>query len=180
MRHLFPPHRCVRSPDPIRLFVIAALLLPLGACSLFSAPLNYRGQSVTSDQLKQLVPGTTTEADVTKLLGTPTSTGLFQPDRWSYISQVTHSRIARMPGVLRQNVVVLTFNDQGVLQNVRDLGKKSEVPVSMAAGATPSPGGHATFFQQLIGNVGRYTPTGLPGQTQGVGPAQGGLAGGEP
>lgn len=185
VRH-FNPHRITTELASClaRLVLSGCVLLPLGACGLFSAPLNYRGQSVTASELKQLVPGKTTEAEATALLGTPTSTGLFQPNRWSYMSQITHSRIGRTPGVVRQNVVVLTFNDQGILQNVQDLGKKAEVPVSMAAGATPSPGGHASFVQQLIGNIGRYTPTGLPGQgpgqSQTFGPGQGGLSGGQP
>jgi hypothetical protein len=33
----------------------------------------------------------------------------------------------------------------------------------MAAGATPSPGSEASFLQQLFGNVGKFTPAGLPG-----------------
>ena len=40
----------------------------------------------------------------------------------------------------------------------------------MAAGATPSPGSEASFFQQLFGNVGKFTPAGLPG---GLGSATG-------
>jgi outer membrane protein assembly factor BamE (lipoprotein component of BamABCDE complex) len=132
---------------------------------------------VTQDQLKELVPGTTTEADVRALLGEPTSQSLFDANRWAYIGQQTQNRIGRYPGVVHQNVVVLTFNSQGVLQNVRHLAKKNAVQVSMAGGATPSPGGSASFFQQLIGNIGRYTPTQVPGAGAG---GQGGLNGGTP
>jgi outer membrane protein assembly factor BamE (lipoprotein component of BamABCDE complex) len=161
-----------------RLAPCLGLALSLAACSLFSAPLRYRGQNVTPEELKQLVPGTTTEADVTTLLGSPSSRGLFDPNRWAYMGQVTQSRIGRYPGVVRDDVVVLTFNGEGVLQSVQHLNKKSAVQVGMAAGSTPSPGGTASFFQQLIGNVGRYTPGGLPGTTTGGG--QGGLGGGQP
>ncbi len=160
----------------VRLGPLFWLLAGLGGCSLFQAPLKYRGQSVTSDQLKQLVPGTTTEADVSALLGTPTNEGLFDANRWAYMGQITRSRIGRFPGVVHQDVVVLTFNDAGVLEKVQHLDKKQAVQVGMAAGATPSPGGSASFFQQLIGNVGRYTPAPLP--TAGAG--TGGLAGGLP
>ena len=153
------------------------LSLALSGCGLFSAPIRHRGQNVTQDQLKELVPGTTTEADVRALLGEPTSQSLFDANRWAYIGQQTQNRIGRYPGVVHQNVVVLTFNSQGVLQNVRHLAKKNAVQVSMAGGATPSPGGSASFFQQLIGNIGRYTPTQVPGAGAG---GQGGLNGGTP
>jgi outer membrane protein assembly factor BamE (lipoprotein component of BamABCDE complex) len=161
-----------------RLALSLGLALSLAACSLFSAPLRYRGQNVTPDELKQLVPGTTTEADVTTLLGSPTSRGLFDPNDWAYMGQVTQSRIGRYPGVVQDDVVVLTFNSQGVLQNVQHLDKKSAVQVGMATGSTPSPGGSASFFQQLIGNVGRYSPGTLPGAA--TGPGQVGLTGGQP
>jgi len=170
--------RDIRLGQGIRFAFLLGLLLSLGACSLFSAPLEYRGQAVTEAQLKQLVPGTTTEADVTALLGTPSNEGLFDPNRWAYVSQVTQSRIGRFPGVVHQDVVVLTFNNAGVLQKVQRMQKKQGVQVSMAAGATPSPGGSASFFQQLIGNVGRYTPAPIPGTTGGA--ATGGFSGGPP
>jgi outer membrane protein assembly factor BamE (lipoprotein component of BamABCDE complex) len=164
----------------MRLWPMVGLIFALAGCGLFEAPLNYRGQSVTQDQLRQLVPGTTTEADVTALLGTPSSRGLFDPSRWAYMGQVTQARIGRFPGVRGDDVVVLTFNDQGVLEKVEHLNQKEAVQVSMAGGATPSPGGSASFFQQLIGNVGRYTPTPLPNSAAGGGlqgglPQQGGL-----
>lgn len=163
------------AAGPLRLWPLFGLLFLLTGCGLFQAPLNYRGQSVTQDELKQLVPGTTTEADVTALLGTPTGKGLFDPNRWSYMGQITQSRVGRFPGVRGQDVVVLTFNDQGVLEKVEHISQKQAVQVSMAAGATPSPGGSASFFQQLIGNVGRYSPTPLPNSAAG-----GGLQGGMP
>ncbi|MGH7108080.1 MAG: outer membrane protein assembly factor BamE [Acetobacteraceae bacterium] len=149
--------------------------LALGGCSVFQAPLEYRGQTVTGDELKQLVPGTTTESDVTALLGTPTSRGLFDPNRWAYMDQLTRARIGRFPGIVGQQVVILTFNDQGVLEKVQHLDGKEAVKVSMAGGATPSPGGSASFLQQLIGNVGRYSPAALP--NGGTGGLSGGLPG---
>jgi outer membrane protein assembly factor BamE (lipoprotein component of BamABCDE complex) len=151
------------------------LALGLAGCGLFTAPAQYRGQTVTPEQLRQLVPGTTTEADVRALLGDPTSQGLFDNSRWAYIGQVTRNRIGRYPGVVSDNVVVLTFNEQGVLEKVEHHGKAATVQVGMAGGATPSPGGNASFFQQLLGNIGRYTPTSTT-----TGGTSGGLNGGVP
>jgi len=159
----------------VRLGLMLALAIGLGGCGLFTAPLQYRGQSVTEDQLRQLVPGTTTEADVRTLLGEPTTQGLFDNNRWAYVGQVTQNRIGRYPGVISDDVVVLTFNDQGVLQSVEHHGKKQTVQVGMAGGTTPSPGGNASFFQQLLGNIGRYSPTSTTS-----GGTSGGLNGGVP
>ena len=61
---------------------------------------------------------------------------------------------------MSQNVVVLSFNDQGVLQDVKRLNQDDSVPVSIVARSTPSPGTEASFFQQLFGNIGRFNAFG--------------------
>jgi outer membrane protein assembly factor BamE (lipoprotein component of BamABCDE complex) len=141
---------------------ILALLacLVLGACSFFEAQSQLRGNRIDADQLKELVPGTSTRADVTALIGSPTARATFDDNTWLYVSEVTRPRIARTQGVLSQEVVVLTFNDQGVLQDVKRLDKDDAVPVTIVARSTPSPGTEASFLQQLFGNIGRFNAFG--------------------
>ena len=145
----------------------AALLL--GGCSYFSFPPQVRGNKVSPDAMKELVPGTSTRADVTSLLGSPTAKASFDDNTWLYISEVTQPRVARMQGVDSQNVVELTFNDQGVLQSIKMLSGKDAKPVDVVSRTTPSPGSEATFMQQLLGNVGRFSagPAGAGGGTGG-------------
>jgi outer membrane protein assembly factor BamE (lipoprotein component of BamABCDE complex) len=146
--------RRMRTP----LFVFACLLL--GACSFLEWQPQLRGNRVDADQLKELVPGTSTRTDVTALIGSPTATATFDDNTWLYISEVTRPEIARTNGVLSQHVLVLTFNDQGVLQNIKQLNQDDSVPVSVVARSTPSPGTEASFLQQLFGNIGRFNPAG--------------------
>jgi outer membrane protein assembly factor BamE (lipoprotein component of BamABCDE complex) len=150
------------STTPRRLAALAALLLLLAGCSFFQAPSQVRGNRIDPDDLKELVTGTSTKADATALLGTPTARATFDQNRWLYISEVTRPRIGRVQGILSQNVVVLTFNDQGVLQNVEQLNQSDSLPVSISSRATPSPGTEASFLQQLFGNVGRFSAGGAP------------------
>jgi outer membrane protein assembly factor BamE (lipoprotein component of BamABCDE complex) len=157
------------TPTRRRLAAFAALLL-LSGCSFFQAPSVVRGNRIDPDDLKELVPGTSTRADATALLGSPTARASFDENRWIYISLVTRPRIGRVQGVLSQNVVVLSFNDQGVLQNVEQLNADDALPASVSARATPSPGTEASFMQQLFGNIGRYT----------AGAPAGGIGGGAP
>jgi outer membrane protein assembly factor BamE (lipoprotein component of BamABCDE complex) len=139
-----------------------ALLPLLTACSFFAAPIVPHGNRVDADMLKELVPGTSTRTDVTALLGSPTTRATFDDNQWIYVGQTVQSRIGQTPGVRSQDVVVLSFNDQGVLQGLKHLTLADSKPVAMAAGATPSPGSEASFMQQLLGNVGRFT-AGAPG-----------------
>lgn len=134
-----------------------AVVLLLSGCGVFSSPESLRGAQVDPDDLKQLVPGTSTRRDVEALIGSPTTKGTFN-DHWIYISQTTHTRIGRLPGVDKQNVVELSFDRNGVLQSVDHHTLKDGKPVTMVARTTPSPGSEASFLQQLLGNVGRFNP----------------------
>jgi len=146
--------------------------LGLTACGIFEAPHQIRGNRIDPEDLKALIPGTSTRADVTALIGSPTTRGTFDDNTWIYISEVTANRVGRTPGVLEQNVVVLTFNDQGVLGNVEKRTKEDSEPVAVVTRTTPSPGTEASFLQQLLGNIGRFNALGS-GSPGGTGPRGG-------
>ena len=144
--------------------VLASLAaMPLAGCSFFAASQVHRGQSVSAEQLRELIPGTSTRADATSLLGSPTARAAFDDNTWIYISQITRSRVARVPGIDQQAVLVLSFNQAGTLQSVRRLTKDDAKSIAMVARTTPTPGSDSTFMQQLLGNVGRFSPGGLGG-----------------
>jgi outer membrane protein assembly factor BamE (lipoprotein component of BamABCDE complex) len=154
------------------------LLLPLlGGCAIFSSKPHFRGVVVTPHEISQLTPGVSTEADVRAVLGSPTLHETFNNGSWLYISQVTKRRIGQTQGVLKQRVVTLQFNGSGVLQSIRNTGKKDAVNVAMSGAQTPVPGGRASFFQQLVGGVGHYNPGLGAGQPGGAGGGGGGLSG---
>jgi outer membrane protein assembly factor BamE (lipoprotein component of BamABCDE complex) len=95
---------------------------------------------------------------------------VFDQNNWIYISQITKMRIGQTEGVKQQHVVVLTFNDNGVLQSVSQKDLNDSVMVAMESKQTPVPGGKAGFFQQLIGGVGSYNPLGSASDTSGAAP----------
>lgn len=155
-----------RQPRPAgartrRLRAAAVLLvLALGGCSFFEARSQVRGNLVDSDMLKELVPGTSTRADATALLGSPTAKAAFDDNTWVYIGEVTQPQVGRTQEVVSQKVVLLSFNNAGVLEHVRTLDQDNAYPVEMASGATPSPGSEASILQQLFGSIGKYNPLG--------------------
>ncbi len=133
-----------------------------------------RGNKVDADLLAQLVPGTSSRADVTALIGTPTAKATFDDNTWIYIGEVTRPLIGGTLRVHDQQVVVMTFDEKGVLRGIEKRGQDDALPVSMASGATVSPGNDASILQQLLGNVGRFNPGANPTASQntigGVGP----------
>ena len=154
-----------------RLPLAAALMmlpcaLALGGCHvlhIFDPTHARRGELIDAESLRDLTPGVSTRADATSVLGTPTAHATFDDNTWIYITQITSTRIARTPGVTMQQVLVLKFDPRGTLVSIRQLDKGDGKQIAMAPGATPSPGSEANFMQQLLGNVGKFTPAGLPG-----------------
>lgn len=144
--------------------VLLALTL-LSACSIIKPPTQARGHKVDEDVLKELVPGTSTRADVSALLGSPTARATFDDATWIYVSSVTRTQVARLPGLESQDVTVISFNQAGVLQNIRRVNQDDAVPVDVVGRATPTPGSETTFLQEFLGNVGRLNPGGLGGRT---------------
>ncbi len=152
--------------------LVVALLTLLGGCSMmgpFRAPETLRGNHVDDYRLKELVPGTSTQADATALIGSPTAKATFDSNTWLYISEFTQTRIGRTPGVADQTVIALVFDDRGVLRDIKRVDQADALPVTVVARETPSPGTSASFMQQLFGNIGRFNP---------IGPAAGGQTGG--
>ena len=154
-----------------------ALCFSVTACSWIMPPPQTRGNKVDPDQLKELVPGTSTKTDVTSLIGSPTQKATFDENSWLYITETTRPRVGRTLGVLDQGVVVLTFDDRGVLSGVKKVTQADAIPVAVASRTTPSPGTEASFMQQLVGNIGRFNPTGSGGFTAGGGAPSSGSPG---
>lgn len=142
------------------LLLTACLALPLAGCGVFSPLPTDRGTSIETVDYDKLVPGTSTRADVTSLIGSPTTHATFDDNTWIYIGEVTAPVPTARPKIESQKVVVLTFDQGGVLRSRRLLDKTDARDVTMASGSTPSPGSTTSFMQQLIGNVGRYSPLG--------------------
>jgi outer membrane protein assembly factor BamE (lipoprotein component of BamABCDE complex) len=149
--------------------VLSSLVLTLPGCSYLEQPPQVRGNKVDPDALKELVPGTTTRTDVTSLIGSPTAKATFDDNTWLYITETTQPVIASKPAVRSQAVVVLTFDQGGVLRDIKKLNQKDSKPVDVVSRSTPSPGSEASFMQQLLGNVGKFNP--------GIGGGGSGLAG---
>ena len=124
------------------------------------AEVDQRGHLPTPDKMAEIQPGSTTKEDVVKILGTPSSTGVFDDKSWYYISKRTSQIAFLSPETLDQQVYVIDFDDKGVVKDVEHKGLDDGRSITPAPGATPSPGRELTFLEQIIGNVGRFNKGG--------------------
>src|ERR1700709_1145661 len=121
--------------------------LPLTSCAWLMPPPVQRGNKVIAAHLVASGSARSTKADVTALIGSPTARATFDDNSWLYISELTQQRPAQTPREIAQNVVVVTFDEKGVLQKVGTRDMADALPVTMVARTTPSPGTEASFMQ---------------------------------
>jgi outer membrane protein assembly factor BamE (lipoprotein component of BamABCDE complex) len=148
----------------IAVWLGGAAALALMACA---PTVDNRGHLPAADRLAEIQPGKTTKEEVVRLLGTPSSTGIFDDKKWYYISKKTEQVAFFDKDVLDQQVYQINFDNQGVVKGVEHKDLKDAQAVEPAPGATPAPGRELTFIEQIIGNVGRFS--GTPSTSQGTG-----------
>jgi outer membrane protein assembly factor BamE (lipoprotein component of BamABCDE complex) len=155
-----PPHPVPHNP-PHRLSfsALAAALLAIAGLPACSPTVDQRGNLPEPDKIAEIRPGATTRDEVTKILGTPSSTSIFNEKTWYYISRRTKQVAFFDPDVTDQQVYIVNFDDRGVVKAVDHRDLKDGRDIEPAPGATPAPGRELTFLEQIIGNVGRFTKT---------------------
>jgi len=132
---------------------VALAATSLGACV---ATVDQRGNLPEPDKFAQIHPGITTREQVAKILGTPSSTGVFDDKNWYYISRRTKQVAFFDPDVLDQQVYIVNFDATGVVRGVDHKDLKDGRDIEPAPGATPAPGRELTFLEQVLGNIGRF------------------------
>ena len=169
-------HARRRSTHLGRLSILAALTLSSTACSWLLPPPQARGSRLQPEQLAELHPGKSTKTEVSTLIGSPTQKATFDDNTWFYISETTRPRLGQTIGVLDQSVLVVNFDQNGVLSGLKTVTHGEAASVDVVSRTTPSPGTEASFMQQLLGNIGRFNAGGTGGGT----PSRTGSAFGSP
>ena len=144
----------------LRLTLMAAVFVAAAAVSGCIAEVADRGNLPTKDKLAGLHPGSTTKDQVVQILGSPSSISVFDDKSWYYISAKVKQVAFFNPDVLTQDVYIVRFDDKGVVTGIDHRGLQDGREIQPVARTTPAPGRELGFLEQLIGNLGRFNPTG--------------------
>lgn len=137
-----------------KLLLTTAALAILSACTPTVAQ---RGNLLEDNQLESVVEGIHTRTDVLRLLGSPTTIAPFNEKVWYYIGQETEKRGILDPAITKERIVVVQFDDQGIVMELADLdAERLDIPLERSK--TPTHGNEMTAMQQLLGNLGRFNP----------------------
>jgi outer membrane protein assembly factor BamE (lipoprotein component of BamABCDE complex) len=136
--------------------VLAAsfLGLTLAACS---PTVDTRGNLAEKERIDQIQPGVSTRDDIAAILGTPSATGTFDPNIWYYIGARTEKTAFFRPEVVERKIVVVKFDDSGVVTAIDQLDQNAGKEVELVERSTPTAGRDLNFIEQMLGNVGRFS-----------------------
>ncbi len=145
---------------------VAALALTALVLSGCAKDIEARGNLPPPEALAKLAPGEQTRQDVQGILGTPATTAVFDDETWYYISGHTTQYAFYPNHELDRTIYAVSFDQRGILADVRKLNLEDGMPVVPEGRTTPTKGREVGLLEQLLGNVGRIggAKTGQPGK----------------
>jgi len=158
----------MRRTVPTLLVGVLLAPLALGACS---KTIDQRGFSPTPGSVEKVEIGVQSRDDIVRLIGSPSAVSTFNPNVWYYIAQKQESFAFFRPKIVDQQVMQLTFNDDGRLQGIKKYDQADGENITMVSRITPTAGKELTILEQILGNVGRFS---TPQQSNPGAPTSGG------
>lgn len=127
--------------------------LSLAACS---PRVETRGNLPDADALADIEVGQIKKREVAELLGSPSTIATFDLETWYYISEVTETVAFFEPELKERKVIIIRFDKQGVVRELKIIGKEQAREISMVERKTPTAGNEISLLKQLFGNIGRF------------------------
>jgi outer membrane protein assembly factor BamE (lipoprotein component of BamABCDE complex) len=127
-------------------------LMALAAMAACSPVYNYHGFIPTPDDLDEIEVGLDTRTTVASIIGEPGASGLLEEGAWYYVrSEFKHDSF-KAPEEINREVVAISFDDDGVVENVERFGLERGQVVVLERRVTDSNIDGISFLRQLFGN----------------------------
>jgi outer membrane protein assembly factor BamE (lipoprotein component of BamABCDE complex) len=134
-------------------------ILALALLSGCSPRIDSRGYNIETINAAQVNVGVDTQKTIQERLGSPSTVSAFpttqQGQSWYYISKKTSATSFYNPETLEQHVLVIDFNSQGIVQNVRRF--EGEHQIECVNRKTETSGYESSLLRDVFGNFGRYS-----------------------
>ena len=135
---------------------ISAILVVASLVNGCAQPVELHGNRINTKSLKEIIPGTSTEKDVLKILGNPVIKQEYGAQNWIYIRSKSQKTVFSGKKLLERVVVRISFNQKGIATSVKRIHNDQHLSIDFAKRKTPTAGQEITILQQLIGNFGRF------------------------
>lgn len=138
---------------PLKITLLSAIALLSASCA---QPVATRGNIIDEDRLAEVQIGQARKDDVTAALGTPSAVSTFDSNTWYYIGERTERTAFFKPEVIERKIVIVRFNPAGVVEKIDQMNQDQAQDVDFVDRQTPTAGKDLSFFEQMLGNVGRF------------------------
>ena len=137
----------------LRLVLLAVMMVIVAACS----PV-YRnhGYVPNDDELSQIEIGKDTRETLAPLIGRPSAAALLNDTGWYYVQSRWKHSGARPPKEIDRQVVAITFDKEGLVENVERFGLEGGKVVALSRRVTSSNIKGISFLRQLLGSLGNF------------------------
>ena len=140
----------------IRCLTLGAVVALLAACTPIR---DNNGNIPLAEAMEKIEPGKQTREQVMETLGSPSARGAFEEnDVWYYVGKRTRTVAFLKPEVLEHQVVEIRFGADGRVSQVNAIDATQVAKPDPVDRVTPTEGNEFTILEQLIGNIGRFTP----------------------
>lgn len=137
----------------VRLLAGASMAALLAGCQ---PTVSTHGHAIDPALLAQIKPGVTSRAEISRILGSPSTVGTFEKESWYYVSQRSEVTSFYQADITQQDVVRVSFDANGIVSDVEAHGLELAQNVSPDPNRTRTMGNELTVVQQFIGNIGRF------------------------
>lgn len=137
---------------------LVALLVVTTACT----PLvRNHGYTPSDDELAEILVGVDTRDSVAETVGPPSSGGALRDSGYYYVSQRISTFAYQAPKIEDRQVVAITFDGEGVVENVERFTLQDGNVVALSRRVTDSNIQGVSFLRQLLGSFGNFTADSL-------------------
>ncbi|TNF64469.1 MAG: outer membrane protein assembly factor BamE [Rhodobacteraceae bacterium] len=136
-----------------RMALVACLTLGLAGCV---EQVRKHGYVPSEEDLAEIVVGVDTRDSVAETVGTPSSSGVLNEGGYYYVASRISTFGPREPRVIDREVVAISFNQQGVVENIERFGLQDGRVVQLSRRVTESSVSNRSFLRQLLGNLGNF------------------------
>ena len=121
-----------------------------------------RGYIMDKKETAAVTPGFDNMSSVANLLGNPSMRGTFSEDVWYYINEHARRRSFFKASATERTIMAIHFDENGLVEEIKTITLADARKINPRNDKTPTRGRKLGFFEQIFGNVGRFS--GNPGQ----------------
>jgi outer membrane protein assembly factor BamE (lipoprotein component of BamABCDE complex) len=122
-----------------------------------SPTIENRGFNTENAQFSQIQPGIQSKQQVMEILGSPSTIPSFDANRWYYISRKTSATCFFTPVVLEQQVTVITFNQAGIVSDIKIYKGEDAKNIKPVSRQTETNGEDSSMLREVFSNFGRMS-----------------------